>query len=277
MNKIPGKDPVVLAAADVSAFQALNLEGGRIRRSFDRAATSYDQAAALQRRVADRLLSALSATPVSILDAGSGTGYGTAALARRFPHATLYALDLAPAMLRATQQRQPGVPVLCADIQALPLAVQCVDLVWSSLMLQWCNRIDLAFSGIHRCLRRDGQFVFSTFGPATLHELRASFSDAHTHVSRFASTDELRQQLEEAGFADIRIERQTEVLHYADVRSLMLELKHLGAHNATAGRPRGLTGKHGWQDMLTKYETRRTASGLPASYELIYVNARRPV
>ena len=150
----------------------LNLEGRQVRRSFDRAAASYDQAAALQRRVADRLLGSLAGSPARILDAGSGTGYGTAALAQRFPGAALFALDLAPGMLQATRMRTPGVPLVCADVQSLPLAAASLDLFWSSLMLQWCNRTDLAFAEAQRSLCSGGQFVFSTFGPATLHELR---------------------------------------------------------------------------------------------------------
>lgn len=246
-----------------------------MRRSFDRAAASYDQAAALQRRVADRLLSGLDGAPLRLLDAGCGTGYGTAGLRTRFPQATLYALDLAPAMLAAAQRRVPTALPLCADIQALPLAASGLDLVWSSLMLQWCNRTDLAFADVRRSLAAGGRFVFSTFGPATLQELRASFADGRTHVSRFPSAQELHAQLAAAGFVDIRIEAATEVLHYPDVRSLMLELKAIGAHNATAGRARGLTGKRAWQAMLENYETRRVAAGLPASYELLYVGARR--
>ena len=252
-----------------------SLEGRQIRRSFDRAAQSYDQAAALQRRVVDRLAHFIETMPQRILDAGSGTGYGTAMLAARYPQAAVVALDLAPAMLHATHARAPSAPRVCADMQALPLAAASVDLLWSSLMLQWCNRTDLAFAEAQRSLCREGRFVFSTFGPATLHELRDSFADGHTHVSRFPDADTLRSQLMAAGFDAIRIETQTEVLHYPDVRSLMLELKAIGAHNATAGRSRGLTGKRGWQAMLANYETLRTTAGLPASYELVYASARK--
>jgi malonyl-CoA O-methyltransferase len=178
-------------------------------------------------------------------------------------------------MLNATRARISTTPLVCADVQVLPFANDGFDLLWSSLMLQWCNRTDLAFAEAHRCLRHDGRFVFSTFGPATLHELRASFADGHTHVSRFSAPDQLQAELEQAGFVDIRIEAQDEVLHYPDVKSLMLELKAIGAHNATAGRARGLTGKRAWQAMLANYETRRQTTGLPATYELIYVSARR--
>ena len=173
-----------------------SLEGGHVRRSFDRAARSYDGAAALQRRVADRLTRLIDIAPGVVLDAGCGTGYGTALLAQRFPQAALFALDLAPAMLDATRTRVPGTPLLCADMQALPLAAERLDRLWSSLMLQWCNRLDLAFAGAHRSLRGGGRFVFSTFGPATLQELRNSFADGRTHVSRFVDAAALRRVLD---------------------------------------------------------------------------------
>ncbi|HTJ96716.1 MAG TPA: malonyl-ACP O-methyltransferase BioC [Rhodocyclaceae bacterium] len=254
----------------------LNLEGARIRSSFDRAASSYDQAAELQRRVADTLLRNFVFTnPHSIVDGGCGTGYGTAGLAARFPDAQLLGLDLAPGMLQATRQRLSHQSLVCADIQALPLSERSIDLLWSSLMLQWCNRLDLAFADIQRCLRAEGEFVFSTFGPATLHELRNSFSDGHTHVSRFIDAEAIKELLHTAGFIDVRTDTRTEILYYADAKSLMQELKAIGAHNATAGRARGLTGKRGWQMMLHNYEQHRSEAGLPASYEVIYVSARK--
>lgn len=252
----------------------LNLEPPRIRQSFDRAAATYDGAAALQRRVADRLLCQLPALqPQHIVDAGCGTGYGSAALRARFPLAHLTGLDLAPGMLAAARQRSDAA-LICADAQALPLASACADLLWSSLMLQWCNRLDLAFADFRRTLRGEGLLTFSTFGPATLHELRASFADGRTHVSRFPDVEELRRLLMAAGFAQVELEREPIVVHYPEVRTLMQELKQIGAHNATSGRARGLTGKRGWQKMLANYETLRTAQGLPATYEVIYVLAR---
>ncbi len=264
------------AGATPDDASASHLESVRVRRSFDRAASSYDQAAALQRRVADQLLAELdraALSPSAILDAGCGTGYGTAALAQRFAQAQLYALDIAPAMLNTTSRRVPGITPVCADVQDLSLAPASLDLAWSSLMLQWCNRTDLAFAGLYRSLRKGGRLLFSTFGPASLQELRTSFSDDHTHVSRFTAMDALQQQLLAAGFSDVELRSAPEVLYYPDVRSLMLELKAIGAHNATAGRPRGLTGKQAWQTMLNHYEEHRVTQGLPATYEILYASA----
>ena len=49
-----------------------------VRQSFDRAASSYDAVAGLQRQVCELLLAVLPAPTLAttILDAGCGTGYG---------------------------------------------------------------------------------------------------------------------------------------------------------------------------------------------------------
>ena len=77
----------------------------QVRNAFERAAASYDHAAVLQREVCDRMLSRLDYIkfkPDVIVDAGSGTGYGTRKLLMRYPAAHMLAVDIARAMhLRA--------------------------------------------------------------------------------------------------------------------------------------------------------------------------------
>ena len=79
----------------------------RVRDSFDRAATTYDGAAVLQRRVCDRLLDALTRieAPRRVLDAGCGTGYGSRGLCQRWPEAHLTGVDFAPAMLELAREQ----------------------------------------------------------------------------------------------------------------------------------------------------------------------------
>ena len=62
------------------------LDTRRVRRSFEIASATYDEAAVLQDQVRARMLERLDLVrlnPGRILDAGSGTGLGAAALARR--------------------------------------------------------------------------------------------------------------------------------------------------------------------------------------------------
>ena len=79
-----------------------------IVRSFGQAAAHYDEFAALQRAVADRLLTSIAMpAPATVFDLGCGTGYCLAKLRTRFPGAELVALDLALPMLRASADRVP--------------------------------------------------------------------------------------------------------------------------------------------------------------------------
>lgn len=252
------------------------LDRRTLRQSFDQAAKRYDEVAGLQREAARRLANrlALETTPRRVLDLGCGTGYGTALLASRFPQAQLLYADLALSMVQSARKGNRGL-ALCADAQAVPLREESIDLLFSNCMLQWCNDVPAAFEQFHHTLRKGGTLAFTTFGPQTLMELRESFDDGYTHVSRFADAALLQAQLHAAGFVEIRLENEARVTHYEKVLDLMRELKTLGANNATRGRARGLTGRHAWRRMLGRYEARRSAQGLPATYELIYATARK--
>jgi malonyl-CoA O-methyltransferase len=263
-----------------------------VRLAFERAATSYDQAAVLQREVVDRMLQRLDyirLEPNRVLDAGAGTGYGTRLLSSRYPKSQFIALDLAQAMLRAARVEQPwwkrALPMLggastsylCADIESLPLGVSAIDMVWSSLALQWCNDPERTFREFHRVLRPEGLLMFSTLGPDTLKELRQAFNgiDGHTHVNRFLDMHDLGDMLLYAGFAEPVVDMEYITMTYPDVRSLFRELKDIGAHNVTTGRNHGLMGKRRWQAMVTAYERLRQQGRLPATFEVIYGHAWR--
>ncbi|HSO07569.1 MAG TPA: malonyl-ACP O-methyltransferase BioC [Pelomicrobium sp.] len=258
----------------------------QVRQAFDRAAASYDRAAVLQREVADRMLERLDyvrLAPAAILDAGCGTGYGLERLRERYPQATRIALDLAPAMLRYVRERapwwrralgrQPGL--VCGDLERLPLRPGSVDLVWSNLTLQWCNDLKAAFDGVHRALTVGGLFMFSTFGPDTLKELRAAFGrvDRYTHVNRFVDMHDIGDLLLAAGFADPVVDMEFVTVTYPDFARLLAEIRAIGAHNVTRGRRRGLMGKRAWQAAREHYETLRRDGVLPATFEVVYGHA----
>jgi malonyl-CoA O-methyltransferase len=124
-------------------------------------------------------------------------------------------------------------------------------------------------------LRPGGLFAFSTFGPDTLKELRASWAavDADSHVNRFLDMHDVGDALTRAGFAEPVLDVERVVLNYADTTALMRDLKAIGAHNATSGRPRALTGRTRMQNMRAAYEQFRRDERVPASFEVIYACA----
>lgn len=264
----------------------------QVRRSFERAAATYDAAAALQDEVCRRMLARLDyirLEPATILDAGSGTGNALDGLLARYRRARVIALDLALAMARRSAARRPWwralletggarVAAVCGDIEQLPLASESAGMIWSNLAVQWINEPQRAFAEMHRVLAPGGLILFSSFGPDTLKELRAAFRgvDRHTHVHRFIDMHDLGDRLLACGFSDPVVDMEMMTLTYADVRGLMHELKALGARNLTHGRPPGLVGRSLLASVARNYEAFRRDGRLPATFEVIYGHAWKP-
>jgi len=254
------------------------LDRAAMRKAFGQAAESYDAAAVLQREVASRMLERLDyimATPKRILDLGAGTGEHTAQLARRYKGAQVIGLDIAEPMLKQMRRRsswlKPLRPV-CADIQALPFSDNSIDLIFSSLAMQWCSSLDEAFGEFKRVLRPGGFVLFSTFGPDTLKELRSSWSevDNHVHVNQFIDMHDIGDAMLRAQLSQPVMDVENITMTYPDVIELMRELKDIGAHNVADDRIRGLTGRARMQALQTAYEKWRQDGVLPASYEVVY-------
>jgi malonyl-CoA O-methyltransferase len=262
----------------------------QMRRAFNRAAAGYDAAAVLQREVCARMLERLEyikLQPSRILDAGSGTGWGTRRLAQRYPAAQMIALDIASGMLQTARGRSGWWQKLfggtkqmqvCGDIEALPLAANSVEMVWSNLAVQWCNDLPATFVELHRVLKVDGLLMFSTFGPDTLKELRLAFNgvDQHNHLNLFADMHDIGDMLVHSGFAEPVMDMEYLTLTYDDVRGVLQDLKTIGAHNATAGRGQGLMGKNAWARLMENYERLRSNGKLPATFEVVYGHAWKP-
>jgi malonyl-CoA O-methyltransferase len=249
-------------------------------RSFSRAAAHYEKSAQLQRRVRQELLERLqyfTLDPQRVIDIGAGTCQAAQQLRTRFPRAQVLAIDIAEGMLQAVPRarwpwRRNGFARVCADAQALPLPRHSVDLIYSNLMLQWCDKPDAVFRELARVLKPTGVLLFSTFGPDTLSELRSAWAaaDDHSHVSLFADMQQLGDALMRAGLAEPVMDLEHYRLHYPDAHALMRELKQIGARNATRSRTRGLTGRARMQAMLSAYERTRGPQGLPATFEVIF-------
>ncbi len=266
--------------------EAPELEKRSVRRSFERAALRYDEAAVLQREVGQRLLEHLDPVrldPARIVDVGCGTGAAFAPLAHRDPGAELVGVDLALSMLGRASRRTPwwkralgarAPLLLCGDAERLPLASASAQLVFSNLALQWC-RPEPVFAEAARVLSTGGLFLFSTFGPDTLRELREAFraADALAHVHTFIDMHDLGDALVHAGLADPVMEMDVITLEYATVEAVARDLKAIGARNALAGRPRGLSGRGRWRRMVEHYERLRRGGALPATFEVVYGHA----
>jgi malonyl-CoA O-methyltransferase len=199
-------------------------------------------------------------------------------LQQRFPAARYLGLDLAQGMVDYARARLPGQGEwLVADAESLPLASASVDLVFSSLAIQWCERPGALFAELARVLRPGGRCVFTTLGPATLRELRTAWAavDRHQHVNSFLPATTLETAAAGAAGLHLQLQSHQYRMQYSRVRDLLHELKGLGAHNVTRQRPSGLTGRKTLQGMVRAYEEWRCDGLLPATYDVLFGTLER--
>jgi malonyl-CoA O-methyltransferase len=256
----------------------------RVRQNFGRAATSYEKHDVLQQEVQSALLERLdfyTADPGRIVDVGAGTGRGTALLKKRYAKAEVIAVDLALPMLRAAKQHASWLKPfqrVCAEATALPLADHSVDVLHSNLCFQWIDDLQALFAECVRVLKPGGLLAFSTFGPDTLKELRASWAEAdqQPHVSRFLDMHDVGDAMLAAGLRDPVLDVHRYTLTYSEPRKLLEELQGLGATNADQTRERGLTGKARYKRMIAAYETMRLDGRIPATWEVVTAHAWGP-
>lgn len=259
-----------------------------IRRSFERAASSYDHHAVLQREIESRLFERIEfqrSDPKRILDLGCGTGAAARLLCDRYQASDVVALDWSPAMLAETMKPAKsssgsggGLAPLCADMHALPLAPRSVDLIFSNLALQWACDLSAIFREFRRVMKADAMLVFSCYGPDTLHELKQSWRvvDEGQHVNDHPDMHDIGDELLAAGFREPVMDAERLTLDYPDVLSLMRELKGLGENNAAIQRFKGLTGKKRLSEVLKAYQQFSNNQRFPASFEIIYGTAFAP-
>ena len=248
---------------------------------FECAADTYDEYAVLQRTVGEEMLERLqfvTMKPTTILDAGCGTGHCTRALREAYKGARVIGLDRAVAMLKSGR-RQKGwfdrTRYLQADAMQLPLGDGCIDLVFSNLMLQWCDP-HRVFQEFRRVLSSDGLLMFSSFGPDTLRELREAWAgiDERPHVIDFTDMHDLGDMLMHTGFREPVMDVDRHTLTYKDVLGLLRDLHGIGSRNIDTHRSRGLMGRGALQSLAQAYQQFVDHAGrLPASYEVVYGHA----
>lgn len=252
----------------------------QVAASFSRAAASYDAVAELQRRVGTQLLKRLPPVlaPQRWVDLGSGTGYFTRLLSERFSAGEGIAVDIAEGMLRHARPQAGARHFIAGDAEALPLQSACVDLLFSSLAVQWCGDLARVLGEAARVLRPGGTLAFSSLCVGTLQELRDSWQavDGFVHVNRFRHFEDYQRLCAASDLQVLSLQREAQMLHFPDLRSLTRSLKDIGARNLNPGRLDGLTGRARIAALLAAYERHRDADGLPATYQVVYGVLRKP-
>jgi len=247
-----------------------------LARRFGRAADQYDRHASLQQAVGRQLLSLIPVQSVATaLDLGCGTGFFLPNLQQLSQH--LLALDLSEAMLRRAQQRARA-SCLCGDAESLPLQAGSVDLIFSSLAVQWVSCPERLLTELYRVLRPGGHLVFTTLLAGSLTELVEAWArlDGAVHVNAYPASQVWQRAAELAGFRSLHWQQRQHVMEFDNLTALLQSLKGIGANQVNGTRRAGLGGRDTLMHLELSYERMRNAQGLlPLTYEVCYGVLRR--
>lgn len=179
----------------------------------------------------DHLFRTAAITPDDhVLDVGCGTGYVTLVAARQAGHGHVTGIDLSAPMLErgradAAALGIPNVRFEQGDAQVHPFPDAGFDLAISRGGVMFFGDAAAAFANIRRGLRPGGRLVFlgpqggapdSEYARATaaLRPLMREPSPASRGMGSLVDPDRIREVLEAAGFAGIRIEPITAPMDY---------------------------------------------------------------
>lgn len=181
--------------------------------------------------------------------------------------------------------KAPGIRINC-DEELLPFAPESLDLVVSSLSLQFANDLPGTLSQIKRCLKADGAFIAALLGGDSLSELRHVFLMAEEElyggvsprVAPFADVRDMGHLLQRAGFTLPVTDREVLKVRYPSAMHLMKELQAMGASNCLQNRSNVHNTKTLFEKVCELYTQHYADEDgrITASFEIIYLMGWAP-
>jgi len=250
------------------------------RKVFNRHAKTYDNYSSLQNKISDNLfkkLDLIEVRPSLILDLGCGTGRNGGILKKKYKNIRLINYDFSINMLQEAKKKQHKVfstksEFICGDIEELSFSENTFDIIWSTSSLQWCNNLSDIFKKAKSLLKPGGLFIFSTFGPNTLFELKNVTKKISNYqkTNNFLDILSINDKLIEEGFSDPVIDSEEFCLTYKNINKLFLDLRKIGATSGFKSKKIGLSGKSYLKLILDGYKEYSYDGIYPATYEVVY-------
>src|SRR5690625_620469 len=278
----------------MSEPQSLPIHTKHVIQQFNRRAP-LDAQQFLYGEIALRMLSRLNYIkyqPQRVLDAGCGAGHAIDTLRAQYPEMQYTGVDHSPVLLNIAKKRfdarpslwqrlrrQPHLPLqfVQSDLAETNLEAESQDFVWSNLALHWHPKPHRVFSEWRRLLVPDGLLMFSTFGPATLKELRDAIKQAQLPLEGlpFVDMHDYGDMLLENGFADPVMDQETIKLTYKTPEKLLSDVRLLGG-NPLKHRRQGALSRHQHQQLINALNAQRQMDGnIHLSIEVAYGHAWR--
>lgn len=197
-----------------------------IQSRFSKNLTSYNEQAKIQKRMAEKLVSFTEKKEyLSILEIGCGTGFLTQNISKCINFCNYKAIDIVPECEKYISEINPKINFIADDIENyLNTKNENFDLIISNASLQWVNDFENTIHVLKKCLNKDGELIFSTFGKENFREIYHAIGASLNYYSQ----KDLIQM-----FCDFNISTDEEI-HIMSFATPKDVLKHLQATGVNA-------------------------------------------
>jgi malonyl-CoA O-methyltransferase len=242
---------------------------------FSKSLKSYNEEALAQKQIVEKLFSLLQ-THVkldfdSILEFGTGTGLLTEFICKHANYNKLYLNDLSNEFKQFVFKELPQISntkttFLSGDIEKVEIP-ETLDLIISSSTEQWIENTNAFYSKMGNSLSENGYFVFSTFGPDNLQQLRKATGQTLDYKSMSQTQDLLSNN-----FEIIHSEEEKIALNFESALDILAHIKKTGV-NAIS---RQNWNKKSVQQIISNIEdVCKTEQGFQITYHPIYFILRK--
>jgi malonyl-CoA O-methyltransferase len=266
------------------------LNGEKHQRSvtarFSAAAPTYHDNADVQRIVAEKLLSLVSAPlPVDhILEIGCGTGVLTELLMKHFPTVMIHAMDVSRDMIAQARNRLSSnnhIRWFMSDLRTFDPPVL-YPLIVSSSSMHWICPVEDGLRSMANLLEAGGDVLVALMLHGTLGELRTTRLRVAPHkppLGRLPLAEEVLCGLEQTGLRVVKKCQETIRAHHVSAEAFLRTIHGQGlTGGAVSSSERPLT-RGELKRLMVEYGTEfsNDGSGVFASYEVLYLKATKPV
>jgi malonyl-CoA O-methyltransferase len=241
--------PVLVAKQSVNAVStSVNrpqlVDKRKVAKGFDKAASVYTTLAEVQQRIADCGLSKLENANIQKVECLLDIGCGTAASFQRLGALASHVIgvDISANMLSNALFETAKCSGLDSrfsaangDAESLPIQSSSIDVLYSSMALQWCESPQKVLYEVHRVLKQNGKALLCILTGESFNDLHKAWQQMNmpSRVNQFHSKDEWLD-----ASAELNIERSTVVTSthesfvskHGTVIDMLSSIKRIGAN-----------------------------------------------
>lgn len=176
-----------------------------IKKRFSRSISSYDKQATVQLLIADRLCQKASEVLInkcdSLLEIGCGTGFLTRKVLENFKIGNYYLNDLVGNLESRLQpiinqdDKNTRFSFFEGDAERIEFPRH-LNAILSASTVQWFDDIDSFLSKVDHLLTTDGYFIFNSFGPENLKEIKQLIGTGLSYPPMSTITLSIEKKLE---------------------------------------------------------------------------------